>query len=68
MSRWQQLKSLVFGRPISNKNAHRERLPKRFGLAVFASDALSSVAYATEEVLLILVLGGIAAYQNLIPI
>jgi len=66
MSLYGRLKRLLLGRPIATKHAHHERLPKRIGLAVFASDALSSVAYATEEVLIILVLGGIAAYYNLI--
>jgi amino acid transporter len=58
MSRWQQLKSVLLGRPIATKHAHQERLSQPAGLAVFASDALSSVAYATEEVLLVLVLMG----------
>lgn len=60
MSRWQVFKQALFGKPIATKHAHSERLPKRYGLPVFASDALSSVAYATEEVLLILVLAGTA--------
>jgi amino acid transporter len=75
MSRWQQLKQVLIGRPIATKHAHHERLPKRYGLAVFASDALSSVAYATEEVLLVLVMlgampfiGGGPAYDLLLPI
>src|SRR5688500_12279318 len=41
---------------------HETLLPKRIALPVFASDALSSVSYATEEILLILSLGGIAYY------
>lgn len=65
MSRWQQLKSVLFGRPIATKHAHHERLPKRYGLAVFASDALSSVAYATEEVLLVLVMLGTMPFLGL---
>lgn len=60
MSRWQVFKQALFGKPIATKHAHSERLPKRFGLPVMASDALSSVAYATEEVMLILVLAGTA--------
>lgn len=60
MSRWQSFKQALFGKPIATKHAHSERLPKRFGLPVMASDALSSVAYATEEVMLILVLAGTA--------
>ena len=48
--------------------AHHERLGKRVALAVFSSDAMSSVAYATEEILLILVLAGLAAAHLAIPI
>ncbi len=56
-----KLKRVLIGNPIHTKHAHHERLPKVFGLPVFASDALSSVAYATEEILLVLVLAGAAA-------
>jgi amino acid transporter len=52
------LKHLLFGKPIHERHAHHEKLSVPFGLAVFASDALSSVAYATEEVLLVLILAG----------
>ena len=48
--------------------AHHERLRKRVALAVFSSDALSSVAYATEEILLILVLAGTVALHYSLPI
>ena len=48
--------------------ARHERLRKRVALAVFSSDALSSVAYATEEILLILVLAGTAAFHLSVPI
>src|ERR671937_2244786 len=49
------------GPPMPLAQARHERLHKRVALAVFSSDALSSVAYATEEILLILVLAGTAA-------
>lgn len=62
------LKRLVLGKPIATKHAHHERLPKVLGLPVFASDALSSVAYASEEILIVLVLAGTAAYAQLVPI
>jgi amino acid transporter len=55
------LKSLLVGRPKETARLEHERLPKTVGLAVFASDNLSSAAYATEEMLSILVLGGVAA-------
>ena len=62
------LKKLFVGRPIATAQARHERLSKTNALAVFASDALSSVAYATEEILLILVLAGSAALAYAIPI
>ncbi len=63
------LRHFLFGKPIHARHAHHERLSVPFGLAVFASDALSSVAYATEEVLLVLILAGsLIAYGSLPPI
>ncbi|HSF01972.1 MAG TPA: APC family permease, partial [Solirubrobacterales bacterium] len=62
------LKRLLVGTPIPTTLAKHERLGRATGLAVFASDALSSVAYATEEVLLILVLAGTAALWASVPI
>ena len=63
------LKRLLLGRPLATHEEHRQRLPKRLGLAVFASDAISSTAYATEEILLILVpVAGMAALDYLLPI
>lgn len=61
MSFFAALKRALVGKPIATKHAHHERLPKWAGLPVFASDALSSVAYATEEILLVLVMGGATA-------
>jgi len=55
------LKRVLVGPPMPLAQARHERLRKRIALAVFSSDALSSVAYATEEILLILVLAGTAA-------
>lgn len=52
------LKRLLVGRPIPTFKAHHERLGVLAGLAVLSSDALSSVAYATEEILRVLVVGG----------
>ncbi len=43
-----ELKRLLVGKPLANEQLAHERLPKRTALAVFSSDALSSVAYATE--------------------
>ncbi len=50
-----------FGRPLRRRELAHQVLPKKFALPVFASDALSSVAYATEEILKVLALAG-AAY------
>jgi amino acid transporter len=61
MSFFTALKRVLVGKPIKTKHAHHERLPNWAGLPVFASDALSSVAYATEEILLVLVLAGATA-------
>lgn len=63
----QPLKHILFGKPIHREHAHHERLSVPFGLAVFASDALSSVAYATEEVLLVLILAGSLMAYNILP-
>src|ERR1051325_2498408 len=54
--------------PMPRARARHERLRKRVALAVFSSDAMSSVAYATEEVLLILVLAGTVALHYSLPI
>ncbi len=55
------LKRFVVGAPMPLSLARHERLSKTVALAVFASDALSSTAYATEEILRVLVLAGSAA-------
>lgn len=68
MSTYSRLKKVLIGKPIATKHAHHERLPKVFGLPVFASDALSSVAYATEEVLLVLVMMGAVGFYHLVSI
>lgn len=52
----QKLRRMFIGAPIASRNAAHERVSPLIGLAVFSSDALSSVAYATEAVLAILVL------------
>ena len=49
-----RLRRLVFGKPVPSAARLAHRLPVGLALAVFASDALSSVAYATEEVLIVL--------------
>jgi amino acid transporter len=59
-------KRLVLGRPVRSDRAGESLLPQRLALPIFASDALSSVAYATQEILIILTLGGLA-YLYLAP-
>ena len=63
-----QVKRLVVGKPIPSHLAHHERLSRVTGLAVLSSDALSSVAYATEEILRVLILVGTAALSLASPI
>jgi amino acid transporter len=60
------LKRLVLGQPFRSDTLGETLLPKRLALPIFASDPLSSVAYATQEILLILSLGGLA-FLHLAP-
>ena len=62
------LKRWIVGKPMPLAQARHERLSKTIALAVFSSDALSSVAYATEEILLVLVLAGAAAAHLSVPV
>jgi amino acid transporter len=62
------LKRWLVGDPLKSAQAVHERLPKTLALAVFSSNAISSVAYATEEILLMLILAGTAAISWSIPI
>ena len=62
------LRRLLIGDPLETTRQFEERLTKVKALAVFSSDALSSVAYATEEILLILILAGSGALRLAWPI
>ena len=62
------LKRIILGQPLATAAEKHERLGKISGLAVFASDALSSVAYGTEEILWILVTAGTAALTLGLPL
>jgi amino acid transporter len=62
------LKRLLVGEPLSTAQARHERLSKATGLAIFASDNLSSVAYASEEILRVLIIAGPAALNLSTPI
>ena len=58
---WADAKAVLIGRPLASVAEIGERLSKKKALAIFSSDAISSSAYATEEILRALVLGGAAA-------
>jgi amino acid transporter len=62
VSRW------LFGRPLQTDEDAQQTISKRVGLAVFASDALSSIAYATQEILVVLIAAGVGALTLSIPI
>jgi hypothetical protein len=63
-----RLKRWLLGSPLPTQRMQHERLPKVLGLAVFSSDALSSVAYAPEEILLIQAVAGTAVLSLSWPI
>ena len=66
-----RLKRFVIGTPIASSEDSHQRLPKKVALPVFASDAISSTAYATQEILIVflsLAAVGTAAYSRLVPI
>lgn len=60
-------KTAIFGRRLSNAEEGEERLPKKFALPIFSSDAISSSAYASEEILIVLASSG-ASYLAFGPI
>src|SRR6266480_4399348 len=65
------LKRLLVGRPLSTTQMEEQRLTKKIALAVFCSDALSSTAYATEEILFVTALGASSlavGLSRLVPI
>jgi amino acid transporter len=68
MTSWTTVKRRVIGRPLASRDEHDQLLPKRLALPVFASDPLSSVAYASEEAMLVLALAGAGALRLLTPI
>jgi len=66
-----RLKGILIGKPIETHLDAHHRLKKRVALPVFASDAISSTAYATEEILIVFLTMaaiGLAAFDNLVPI
>ena len=65
---WADVRHFLLGRALATSELGHERLSKVKALAIFSSDNLSSSAYATEEILLVLVLAGTGALTNAIPI
>lgn len=63
-----RLKRLLLGSPLRTTELHEQRLTKKAALTVFASDNLSSTAYATEEILLVLMLAGPLVMAKVVPI
>ena len=62
------LKRVFMGRALATHTLEHQRLPKTLALPIFSSDPLSSNAYATEEMMLVLVLAGTAAFRLMVPI
>ena len=62
------IRSLLLGRALETAEMPHQAIGKAVGLAVFASDALSSVAYATDEILLVLATAGVAFFSLSLPI
>jgi len=65
---WAGTRHVLIGRPMTTAELPHERLSKFKALAIFSSDNLSSSAYATEEMLLILILAGTGAFSYALPI
>jgi amino acid transporter len=63
-----RLRRVLIGQPIATEHEHAERLGVATGLPVFASDNISSSAYATEEIMRVLVLAGVGALTLTLPI
>ena len=65
---WADLRHFVLGRTLATSELGHQRLSKVKALAIFSSDNLSSSAYATEEILLVLILAGTGALVDAVPI
>src|SRR5678815_3421485 len=68
MSSYSYFKRVFFGRPLPSDRLEHERLTKTTALAVLSSDAISSVAYATEQTLIVLAVLGTTALSYVVPI
>src|SRR5215813_15282652 len=67
-STWLSLKHALIGKPLATYDLPHQAVSKVVGLAVFASDALSSTAYATEEILVVLAFAGSGYFNISVPI
>ena len=65
---WSLVRRLIFGSPLSTEQLSHQRLPKILALPIFASDALSSTAYATQAILLNLLIAGPHVLHLTVPI
>ncbi|MDN3955371.1 APC family permease [Sporolactobacillus laevolacticus] len=65
---WTKLKRLLIGRPLKSNESHSQKLNKFKALAVLSSDALSSVAYGPEQILIVLMAAGSTALWFSLPI
>ncbi len=63
-----RIKRILFGQPLPSERLEHERLNKKTALAVLSSDAISSVAYATDQILAVLAILGAAAISFVVPI
>ena len=60
------IKRILVGKPIPTAEEHRSGCPRRVALPVFSSDAISSTAYATEEILIVLVGAGVGVAASFV--
>ncbi|MBI3632087.1 MAG: APC family permease [Candidatus Vogelbacteria bacterium] len=65
---WKKVRSFIFGQSMATRTAHHERIGVAHAVPVFGSDALSSTAYATQEILLALAVGGTHTFSLALPI
>jgi amino acid transporter len=65
---WTRIRRIFVGSPLASSQAIHERLDKVRALAIFSADVISSTAYATEEILLVLILAGTGALNASLPI
>ena len=61
-------RAIIFGKPLTSSQETEERLSKKLALPIFSSDAISSSAYATDEILKVLILAGAVALTWSIPV